>query len=252
MSDALPQVSVVMPAYNAENYIEKAIRSVQAQTYTGMWELLVVDDASTDHTKEKVSAFLSDGRIRYLRQPENRGVAAARNCGILQARGGYIAFLDADDWWEPGKLQVQMELLAQKAAVLCCTARELVTQDGESTGRVIHVPEAITYKMLLHTNSIPCGSVVLRTDAAKRFLFTNDEFHEDYILWLRVLKAYGTAVGIDVPMLKCRLSAGGKSRNKLHSAKMQNGSYRCVGYGRIRAFYYMVFYTINGIRKYFL
>ena len=97
---------------------------------------------------------------------------------------------------------------------------------------------------------IPCGSVVLRKEIAQEFGFVCDRFHEDYILWLRVLKKYKTAAGINVPALKCRLSEGGKSRNKWKSAQMQYGSYRYLGYGRLQAFYYMIFYTLHGCCKY--
>ena len=122
--------------------------------------------------------------------------------------------------------------------------------DGTPADRVIGVPEQITYAMLMRTNVIPCGSVILRTDVAREFGFVCDRYHEDYILWLRILEKYQAARGVNVPALKCRLSEGGKSRNKWKSARMQYGSYRYLGYGRLQAFYYMIFYTLNGFRKY--
>lgn len=244
-------VSIILPAYQAGRYLGQAIDSVINQTCKEPWELLVIDDASTDGTKKVVKQYQKqDARIRYLRQKKNMGVAAARNRGIRAARGRYVAFLDADDWWDVDKLKLQMRCIARTGAVLCCTGRELMQPDGTPTGKVIHVPKRITYPMMLRTNVIPCGSVVLRTDVAREFGFVCDKYHEDYILWLRILKKYGMAAGVDVPALKCRLSEGGKSRNKWKSAKMQYGSYRYLGYGRLRAFYYMSFYTINGFMKY--
>lgn len=250
MKQETAELTVIMPAYNTAAYIAWAIASVQAQTWQGSWELLIVDDASTDGTPQAVEPYLADERIRYLRQETNQGVAAARNRGIAEARGAYVAFLDSDDWWSEDKLRLQMELLARTGAALCCTGRELMRPDGTSTGRVIPVPERIDDQMLLHTNVIPCGSVVMRTEAARRFGFVHDELHEDYILWMRVLRNYGQAAGVNVPALKCRLSAGGKSRNKLKSARMQYGSYRYLGYGRVRSLFYMLHYTVNGLRKY--
>ena len=245
------KISVIMPAYQAAAYIGRAIESVQKQTCSEPWELLVIDDGSTDGTDRIVWAYAaSDKRIRYLRRRRNRGVSAARNLGIAKAAGTYAAFLDADDWWDAKKLSMQMACIRRTGAVLCCTGRELVRADGSTTGRVIPVPERITYRMLMHTNVIPCGSVLARMDAVREFGFVNDRCHEDYILWLRLLKKYGPAAGVNVPALKCRLSAGGKSRNKWKSACMQYGSYRYMGYGRVRSFYYMLFYTLNGIRKY--
>lgn len=246
-----PIISVIMPAYQAADYIGEAIQSVQGQTCKETWELIIIDDCSTDHTAFIVREYAkADARIRYLRQRKNRGVAAARNLGIRIAQGQYLAFLDADDWWDAEKLKLQMQCIHQTGTVLCCTARELMQADGTPTGRIIQVPETITYQMLLHTNVIPCGSVILRSDVAKKFRFVCDQYHEDYILWLRILKKYKTASGIQTPALKSRQSAGGKSRNKWKSARMQYGSYRYLGYSPLQSLYYMIFYTINGFRKY--
>ena len=140
-----PVISVIMPAYQAKQYIGQAIASVQNQTCEQAWELLVIDDCSTDGTMEAVRAYAADPRIRYVRQRKNRGVAAARNLGIRLARGVYVAFLDADDWWEEDKLRLQMERMARTEAVLVCTGRELMHPDGTPQGRVIGVPERITY-----------------------------------------------------------------------------------------------------------
>lgn len=122
--------------------------------------------------------------------------------------------------------------------------------DGKSTGRIIHVPELITYEMLLKTNYIPCSSVLVRTDVAQRYYMEHAEMHEDYILWLKILKEYGQVKGIDLPLLKSRMSAGGKSRNKYKSAKMQWKVYRFIGMNRLNALRYMVHYTLNGVKKY--
>lgn len=240
-----------MPAYQAADYIGEAIQSVEGQTCKETWELIIIDDCSTDHTALVVREYAkADARIRYLRQRKNRGVAAARNLGIRIAQGQYLAFLDADDWWDADKLKLQMQCIQRTGTVLCCTARELMQADGTPAGRIIQVPETITYQMLLHTNVIPCGSVILRSDVAKKFRFVCDQYHEDYILWLRILKKYKTASGIQTPALKSRQSAGGKSRNKWKSARMQYGSYRYLGYSPLQSLYYMIFYTINGFRKY--
>ena len=105
--------------------------------------------------------------------------------------------------------------------------------------------------MLLRTNLIPCGSVVMRTRIAKEFHMTNADFHEDYILWLRVLKKYGNAAAINEPLLHCRLSEGGKSRNKFKSARMQIGCYRVMGIGIFKSLYYFACYAVNGVKKYY-
>lgn len=249
-SNVKPVISIIMPAYNCEQYIEKAIKSVIDQTIYQKTELFVIDDCSADNTKEKVEQFREYNQIYYIRNDVNSGVAFSRNKGIKLAQGKYIAFLDADDWWSADKLEKQLKCLENGKEVLCCTGRELMTHEGEPTGKTIGVPEYITYNMLLKTNSIPCSSVIMKTSVAREFYMTHDELHEDYILWLNVLKKYKNAVGIDEPMLKSRLSIGGKSRNKFKSAKMQYGVYRYMGYGFLKSMFYLLNYMVNGIMKY--
>lgn len=241
-------VSVIMPAYNAQKYIAKAIESVLCQNVP--LELFIIDDCSSDHTAEIAENYVDSGRVILLRNERNLGVAESRNIGIRQAAGKYIAFLDADDWWEENKLEIQCRRLAETGCVLCCTGRELMNLDGNSLHKVIGVSEEITYAMLLHTNSINCSSVVMDTAVAREFYMCHDELHEDYILWLKVLQKYGKAYGINKPLLKSRMSKGGKSRNKLKSAKMQFGVYRYMGFGVLKSCYYFLMYAFHGVLKY--
>ena len=240
--------SIIIPLYNKADYIAETLKSVLNQTYCD-YEVIVVNDSSTDNSLEVASSF-QDERI-HIYTKENEGVSAARNYGIMHAKYDYIAFLDADDWWENEKIEKQLQALEASKAVLCATARELVRADGKTLDRIIEIPECIQYQALLKTNCIPCSSVILKTEVAREFYMCHDELHEDYIMWLKILKKYGNAIGVNEPLVKCRMSEGGKSRNKLKSARMQYGVYRYIGFNRMKAFYYMIYYTINGIRKYF-
>lgn len=241
-------VSVIMPAYNAEKYIAQAIESVLYQNVS--LELLVIDDCSKDHTVEVAERFAEDSRVQLIRNEHNLGVAETRNVGIRRAKGKYIAFLDADDWWSKGKLEIQCEKMESEGCVLCCTGRELMNADGISQGKTIGVPEKITYEMLLRTNSIPCSSVVIRSQVAKAYGMCYNELHEDYILWLRILQKEPYVIGINQPLLKSRMSEGGKSRNKFKSAKMQWGVYKYMKIKFWKRVYYFLNYAANGIRKY--
>lgn len=247
------QVSVIIPAYNAAKYIANAVHSVldQEDIPEGAVEVIVINDASPDDVDAVMEPFKEDAQVIYLHNAHNLGVAETRNRGIRMARGKYVAFLDADDWWEPDKLAAQLELLEESGAPLCCSGRLLHEADGTPTGRMIGVPERITYEELLHTNVIPCGSAVLPTAIAREFYMSHAELHEDYILWLQILKKYGAAVGINEPYLHCRLSEGGKSRNKLKSAAMQYGVYRFMGFGRLKSLRYFLSYAVNGVKKYY-
>lgn len=241
-------VSVIMPAYNAEKYIAQAIESVLIQKVP--LELLIIDDCSKDATANIVEKYTGDSRVVLVKNKENLGVAETRNTGIRMAKGKYIAFLDADDWWSEGKLEEQCAVLKKTGMVLCCTGRALRKADGSETGKYIGVPECITYKMLLRTNYIPCSSVVMEKKVAQEFYMCHEELHEDYILWLKVLEKYKKVCGIDKPYLQSRLSVGGKSRNKLKSARMQFGVYRLMKFGWIKSVTYFIMYMFHGVRKY--
>ncbi len=246
-------ISVIIPAYNCEQYIGQAIDSALGQTVDEELEIIVVDDASKDGTKGAVRGKNTSGKGRTIRchvNACNMGAAESRNIGIRMAAGEYIAFLDADDWWQKDKLQKQLKCIRQTGAPLVYTGRELMRSDGSPAGKVIDVPESATYESLLRTNCIPCSSVLMKTEIAREFYMCHDELHEDYILWLRVLKRYGRARGINEPLLKSRLSEGGKSRNKLKSAKMHYGVYKYMGIPTWKAVGLFICYVVNGIRKY--
>lgn len=108
MTDGL--VSIIMPSWNTSRFIGESIQSVLVQTYTN-WELLIVDDCSTDNTDEILQPFLSDDRIKYFKNQQNCGAALTRNRAMREARGEWIAFLDSDDLWLPEKLEKMIEFM---------------------------------------------------------------------------------------------------------------------------------------------
>lgn len=243
-------ISVIIPAYRAEKFLRQAVESALRQDLE--CEIIIIEDASPDESGKVADQLREEHpeQIRVIHNVKNLGVAESRNIGFRMAEGKYLALLDADDWWEEDKLKKQLVLLEKSGAPLCCSGRELMKPDGSSTGKVIAVPSRISYEMILKTNLISCSSVLIRTEVAREFEMTHDELHEDYILWLKVLKKYGPACGINEPLLKSRLSDGGKSRDKLKSAKMQFGVYRLMGFGIIKSLFYFAQYAWNGLKKY--
>ncbi len=243
-----PLVSVVIPAYNCANTLKQAIDSVLHQSVP--LEIIVVDDYSTDDIFSIIQLF-NCPNIIYAKNDNNLGVALTRNKGVLLAKGKYVAFLDADDFWADDKLKKQIELIENTNSVMCVTARELIKPDGETTGRIIPVKEIITYKDLLKHNSINCSSVLIKTDVAKEFPMHNDECHEDYIMWLEVLSKYASACGINEPLLKYRIGGKGKSGGKLKSARMTFMVYRRMGFGWLKSCFCFCSYAFNGVKKHF-
>ena len=245
----IPLVSVIMPAYRCAGTIRAAIDSALCQDVD--LEVIVINDRSPDNLEEVLAGYRQDERVVIVTNEENMGAARSRNRGVSLARGKYVAFLDSDDLWTPGKLVSQLAALEESGRVLCCTARELMTPAGELTGRVLPVAETITYRDLLKHNSIACSSVVLRADVAREFPMEHEDSHEDYILWLRILQKYGAARGINEPMLRYRLSDTGKSGSKLHSAKMTFKVYRYMGFSLPQSILCFASYAFHGVKKYF-
>ncbi len=241
-------VSVVIPVHNGAATIGQALDSVALQDVPT--EILVVDDHSDDGLEEVLAQHAAIPRLRLLHSTGRPGAAAARNLGVAGAQGTYTAFLDCDDWWGPGKLAAQLTVMRQTGVVLCCTGRELMNADGSSTGRVIPVKGRITYRSLLAQNCINCSSVLMRTETAREFPMEHDELHEDYILWLKILRRYGEAAGIPEPYLKYRMDPHSKSGGHLHSAKMTYQVYRYMGYGTFRSVCFFLSYAAHGVWKY--
>ena len=242
-------VSVVMPAYNCAGSIGDSIESVLCQDVP--LELIVVNDRSPDDLDAVMAKYLDDDRVVYVTNEKNMGAAQSRNRAMEMARGKYIAFLDSDDQWLPGKLKKQLAALEETGCVLCCTGRSLMTPEGVDDGRIIPVAEIITYRDLLRHNSIGCSSVVIRAEAAREFPMGHEDSHEDYIMWLQVLRKYGDARGINEPLLRYRLSNTGKSGSKLHSAKMTFMVYRYMGFSLPKSLLCFASYAINGVKKYY-
>ena len=244
-------VSVIMPAYNAEKYIGQAIESVQKQTYEN-WELLIIDDGSTDKTCELVNQkALEDSRICLHKNPENKGVSYTRNRGVQLAKGEWIAFLDSDDMWQPEKLQKQIDLAANKKdSALIFTATAFMNEQGEPAKYILHVPYKITYWQLLKQNIISCSSVFVKKECMRDVKMPGDQMHEDFAAWLQILKKIPCAYGIDEPLLNYRISSGTKSSNKIKAFKMTMRVYKYIGLNIFERMYYMCWYVFKNLLKY--
>lgn len=242
------KISVIMPAYNAERYITEAIQSVIAQTFTD-WELIVIDDASQDSTAEIVQKLLiQDTRILFLQNLQNSGVATTRNRGLDIATGEYIAFLDSDDIWLPNKLQLQYDYIFTTNSDLCYTAYQVFSDDDRAYLLNFDVPKTISYDDMLKVNSIGCSTATVRRSILPSPTFNSKLFHEDYVLWLTLLRQGYKACGIQTSLVKYR--KGGRSANKLKAAANRWAIYRkSERLGIFHSLYYFICYTINGIRK---
>lgn len=250
MSNNEALVSIVMPAYNCEKYVVEAINSILAQTYRN-WELLVLDDGSKDNTLRIIEEFSQkDSRIKALPNGKNMGVSATRNRGIELASGEWIAFLDSDDMWKPEKLEKQFEIVEKEAAEFIFTGSSYINEVGEPYKGIFEVPEKITYKKLRNQNIISCSSVLVKKKYFEHIKMEKDEMHEDYAVWLRILKLGVTAFGVNEPLLIYRISRNSKSGNKMKTVKMTYKAFRFVGINPIGSAYFMMRHVIASVRKY--
>lgn len=245
-----PLISIIMPAYNAEKTISQAITSVIKQSYSD-WELIVVNDCSTDRTDEIIQSFASaDTRIHLLENINNQGASLTRHKGVVASRGDWIAFLDSDDAWREDKLEKQIALQKKTKASLLFTGSAFMDNDGNPIDYYLKAPERLTYHDLLKQNLLSNSSSMVKAELCKKYESIGDQMHEDYATWLKIMKTGIDAYGVDEPLLIYRLSSGSKSSNKIKAAKMNWNTYRYVGISFIKSIYYMGCYTINGLKKY--
>lgn len=246
------KVSVIIPAYNRENYIEECIMSVLKQDYDEL-EVVVVDDASTDKTAARVQKIAKkDSRVVLIKNKKNIGVAQARNIGINAASGSWIAFLDSDDYWLEGKLSKQVEfILKNKDVDICYSSALTCNGEGENGKRVFYSPEEITYRDMLKGNDLITSSALMKKEILLEFPFVSGPYHEDYILWLSALKKY-TAKGLQEPLVVKRLLDDALTGNKIKSMMKTARTYKVCNIRGFSLLFYVFCNIMHGVRKYYI
>ena len=250
LHDDFGLISIIMAAYNAEKTIEQAVTSVLNQTYPN-FELLVVNDCSKDRTVELVKDIaVRDSRVRIISNAKNCGVSYTRKHGLEEAKGSWIAILDSDDAWAPEKLEKQIDLQKKVNADLLFTGSAFMDSDGRSIDWYLHVPSEVTYHQLLKQNILSNSSALVRKELYTEHYAIGDAMHEDFAIWLSILKEGRKAYGVDEPLLIYRIAKSSKSGNKVKAAKMNWNTYRYVGLNPVLAFYYEGWYVVKGLLKY--
>lgn len=242
-------VSIITPSYNSAAFIQETIESVLSQSY-GHWEMIIVDDASTDDSLEIIEHFASeDQRIKLFKNEENLGVAKSRNWAIEEAKGKYIAFLDSDDTWFREKLEKQIALMQKNNVLLSYSAYHTMNETGKLVG-TFPVKEKVTYHDLLKTSTIGTLTTIYNVKELGKFYF-EDIGHEDYVMKLQILKKVEFAQGIEEPLANYRIVRKSLSRNKIQAASWQWYIYRKVEkLSLVKSMYYFLNYTYYGIFKY--
>ena len=180
-------VSIIMPSYNTAQYISDSIQSVINQTYQN-WELLIVDDCSTDSTDEIIKLFLVDSRIRYYKSEKNVGAAESRNRALREAKGRWIAFLDSDDLWSPTKLYEQIHFMRENNYGFSYTNYSEINSNGEKTGTYISGPKCVTARQMYRYCWMGCLTVMYDAEKIGLIQIPNIKKNNDYAMWLFVIK----------------------------------------------------------------
>ncbi|BAK72697.1 glycosyltransferase family 2 protein [Arcobacter sp. L] len=243
-------VSIITPSYKSERFISQTIESVLAQTYQN-WEMIIVDDVSPDNSNEIIEEYCKkDSRIKVIKLEKNSGPAIARNRAIEEAKGRYIAFLDADDIWYKNKLEKQIKFMNERSLALTYSSYDLMDEEENGLGSFM-TKDKITYNDLLKTNSIGCLTAIYDTEKIGKVFMPNIIKRQDYGLWLKILKKVDYGEGILEPLAKYRIMKNSVSSNKLVAAKYVWKLFREVERLNIfKSFYYFCFYVYYGVKKY--
>lgn len=250
-SNSTPLVSVIMPAYNAERYIGEAIKSVQSQNYNNL-EIIVVDDCSRDGTRSIVKSIAKDdARVIMIELAQNAGVANARNVGVAEARGQYIALLDSDDLWEPQKLDYQVALLNKTNAQITYCSYGLIDALGNPAGRDFVVSSHANFRSMLARNEMGCSTICADARLLKAHPFNGGFQHEDYLLWMELLREGAVAVGSPTVLAYYRLHDENRSGDKIAAARHRWDVYRRgLKMPLLESSWAFFRYALNGMRKY--
>ncbi len=243
-------VSIVTPSYNSSKHLSECINSVINQTYTN-WEMIIVDDCSSDDSFQIAKEFSqTDSRIKTLQNNENKGSAISRNRAIKEAKGKYIAFLDSDDSWKPGKLEKQISYMETTGALFTYGDYLVVDKNTGEVVKSIDIPDQLSYKDLLRSCPIGCLTAAFNREVLGKVYMPNIRQGQDWGLWLAL-----TRDGTKAYKYPGREAFYRVGENSLSANKFQKGinMYRIYKeeekLGVLGSFWYLFLHTLYVIRK---
>lgn len=246
-------ISIVVPVYNAEKYIEETMDSVLAQTYED-WELILVLNGCLDLSEEIIKKYQHkhlDKKIRMIVETQNVGAAIARNIGVNAALGRYVAFVDADDVWMPEKLEKSLLFMEEKDTAFICTGYEFADEYAKGTGKVVHVPAALNYKQALKNTTIFTSTVLFDTKKLPKEKIQMPVIKsEDTALWWKILREGYVAYGLDENLVLYRRPKKSLSSNKLEAIRRIWNLYRrSEGLSIVYSAYNFCFWAVRAVRR---
>ena len=243
-------VSIITPLYNSSQFISQTIDHVIRQTYTD-WEMLIVDDCSTDDSSAIVQKYAEkDKRIKFIQLKTNAGAAIARNKAIELAKGDFIAFLDSDDLWLPNKLEEQLHSMEAGKSTFSHTSYALFDEKNNPLNTRTICNEWITYKDLIKYNWMGTSTVMYNASVLGKHYMHDLRNRQDWALWLRLIKHSGEALFVDKPLTKYTVRSNSVSSNKLKLIKFHWLIYRRVeNFNPLLSAAYLIRNLISHLRK---
>ena len=235
------KVSIVMPVHNSEKFLEHSLASVVAQTYPD-WELIAVDDASTDSSRDMVQKYIDQGYpIKLITLNENSGAAVARNAAIEKADGRLIAFLDSDDVWLPTKLEKQVTHMLNNGYSFTYCYYQKITEEGTAVEIYVRPPEKLSYHDLLKSNQIGCLSAMYDTRKLGKVFMPSIRKRQDFALWLSILRKVDFAYCLPEVLALYRMRENSVSSNKIEMLSYNWRLFREIeGFSILKSSYYLL------------
>lgn len=246
-------ISIVVPVYNAEKYLEETIKSIFLQGYPEL-EVILVDDCSTDGSADIIRRNQElYPNVYYHKLDVNSGVAIARNTAIELAKGRFVAFVDSDDIWKPGKLEKQLSLFNEHPGCpFTYTAIDYIDENGKLLKNKRSLRESVTYNYVLRNTMIATSTVIIDRNVVPDVVMPNRRSAEDYSLWLSLLKKYGPAYGINEALTSYRISSTSISSNRKKEVKYFYAvQTQDLGINKLYATFNTVCYIFNAVKKHF-
>lgn len=239
-------VSIITPSYNSSEFISQTITSVLNQTYNN-WELIIVDDVSTDNSIKIIESFVKkDHRIKLYRLAKNSGAGVARNKAIEISKGDFIAFLDSDDLWLQDKLEFQVNFMIKNNYNLTYTSYKVIKENGEDLGKTVISEPQLDYRKMLYSNKIGCLTAMYNVTTLGKVYMPEIRKRQDYALWLKILKKENFAFGLQEVLSCYRDRSNSISNNKIEMLKWNWNLYRNVEkLSYIQSLFYVTSNVIN-------
>jgi teichuronic acid biosynthesis glycosyltransferase TuaG len=239
-------VSIITPTYNSEEFIAETIQSVQNQTHEN-WEMIIVDDCSSDNTVAIIEMFIvKEDRIRLFQLDRNSGAGIARETAISKAKGDYIAFLDADDLWKPIKLEKQLQFLIDTKSHFTFSFYDCIDEKGNALNRRVEAPRSLSYCQLFFCNYVGNLTGIYEVNFFGKIAISSTRKRQDWMVWLTILKKIKSAKPVPESLAFYRIRDNSLSASKIDLLKHNFAVYRNFhGFSYVSSLFIMIGFLIT-------